>query len=50
MSKGSSPRPYSVSLDEFASNWDAIFEKKDEQVTENKDQKEQEKENTNELG
>ena len=27
MSKGSGPRPYSVSLDQFASNWDAIFNK-----------------------
>ena len=27
MSKGSSPRPYSVSLDKFAANWDAIFQK-----------------------
>ncbi len=27
MSKGSSPRPYSISLDRFASNWDAIFKK-----------------------
>lgn len=27
MSKGSGPRPYSISLDQFASNWDAIFQK-----------------------
>lgn len=27
MSKGSGPRPFSVSLDQFASNWDAIFKK-----------------------
>jgi len=26
--KGSRPRPYSVSQDQFASNWDAIFSKK----------------------
>ena len=26
--KGSSPRPYSVSQEEFANNWDAIFGKK----------------------
>jgi hypothetical protein len=32
MSKGSGPRPYSVSLDRFASNWDAIF-KKDKEMT-----------------
>lgn len=25
MSKGSSPRPYSVSLDKFSNNWDSIF-------------------------
>ena len=27
--KGSSPRPYSVSQDTFASNWDTIFRKKE---------------------
>ncbi len=27
MGKGSSPRPYSVSQNQFASNWDAIFKK-----------------------
>lgn len=27
MSKGSSPRPYSVSQEKFMSNWDAIFNK-----------------------
>lgn len=32
MSKGSGPRPYSISLDQYASNWDAIF-KKDKQMT-----------------
>ena len=26
--KGSSPRPYSVSQEQFANNWDAIFGKK----------------------
>ena len=31
MSKGSSPRPYSVSQKQFAANWDAIF-KKDKKV------------------
>lgn len=25
--KGSSPRPYSVTQDEFANNWDRIFKK-----------------------
>lgn len=28
MSKGSRPRPYSVSQSQFGSNWDAIFGKK----------------------
>ncbi len=27
MSKGSSPRPFSVSLSKFTDNWDAIFKK-----------------------
>jgi hypothetical protein len=27
MSKGSTPRPYSVSQKQFANNWDAIFKK-----------------------
>jgi hypothetical protein len=48
MSKGSSPRPYSVDQKTFDTNWDAIFKKKTEPVVENKDQKE--KENKNELG
>ena len=34
MSKGSSPRPYSVSQKEFANNYDAIFGKKDRRVVE----------------
>lgn len=29
MSKGSRPRPYSVSLDQFDTNYDLIFRKKD---------------------
>jgi hypothetical protein len=29
MSKGSSPRPYSVSQEKFANNFDAIFRKPD---------------------
>jgi len=29
MSKGSRPRPYSVSQEEFANNYDAIFRKPD---------------------
>ena len=49
MSKGSNPRPYSVDQKTFDSNWDAIFKKKeDEQLTEDKEQKE--KEDKNELG
>ena len=32
MSKGSRPRPYSISQKEFGNNYDAIFGKKDMQV------------------
>jgi hypothetical protein len=34
MSKGSRPRPYSVSQDTFANNYDAIFGKKDRREVE----------------
>ena len=34
MSKGSRPRPYSVSQKEFGNNYDAIFGKKDRRVIE----------------
>jgi len=34
MSKGSRPRPYSVSQKEFANNYDAIFGKKDRREVE----------------
>jgi hypothetical protein len=34
MSKGSKPRPYSVSQQEFGNNYDAIFGKKDRRVIE----------------
>jgi hypothetical protein len=34
MSKGSRPRPYSVSQDTFANNYDAIFGKKDRRAVE----------------
>ena len=34
MSKGSSPRPYSVSQDEYANNYDRIFRKPDPRVIE----------------
>jgi hypothetical protein len=32
MSKGSAPRPYSVSQDKFLANWDAIFNKEKNMV------------------
>ena len=31
--KGSSPRPFSVTQDEFANNWDRIFKQKKEDNT-----------------
>lgn len=31
--KGSKPRPYSVTQTEFSSNWDRIFGKKNEKVS-----------------
>jgi len=34
MSKGSSPRPYSVSQEQFGNNYDAIFRKPDPRVAE----------------
>lgn len=34
MSKGSRPRPYSVSQKQFGNNYDAIFGKKDRRVVE----------------
>ena len=34
MSKGSKPRPYSVSQEQFGSNYDAIFGKKDRREVE----------------
>jgi len=34
MSKGSSPRPYSVSQEQFGNNYDAIFRKPDPRVLE----------------
>ena len=34
MSKGSSPRPYSVDLNTFNNNWDNIFRKPDPRVIE----------------
>lgn len=32
MSKGSSPRPYSVDLNTFNNNWDNIFRKTPQQI------------------
>ena len=32
--KGSKPRPYSVSQDEYDNSWEAIFGKKDKQIME----------------
>ena len=34
MSKGSSPRPYSVDLNTFNNNWDNIFRKPDPKIVE----------------
>ena len=34
MSKGSTPRPYSVDLNTFNNNWDNIFRKPDPRVVE----------------
>lgn len=36
--KGSKPRPYSVTQDEFADNWDRIFSKKNEKASSKADQ------------
>lgn len=36
--KGSKPRPYSVSEDQFAQNWDTIFGKKDKTPTNKHDE------------
>jgi hypothetical protein len=38
MSKGSRPRPYSVSQSTFGNNWDAIFRKKEETMQVRADQ------------
>ena len=43
MGKGSRPRPYSISQDNFASNWEAIFKK-------DKDMQVRVKENAEEFG
>lgn len=40
MSKGSAPRPFSVSNDEYAKRWDAIFQRdlKQPEVTQEEDE------------
>jgi hypothetical protein len=42
VSKGSSPRPYSVSQQEFANNFDAIFRKPDPRMIEDQKNEDQE--------
>jgi len=42
VSKGSSPRPYSVSQQEFANNFDAIFRKPDPRVIEDQNNEDEE--------
>ena len=44
--KGSSPRPYSVSQEEFANNWDAIFGKKKKSTIPEDNQKKDDDERT----
>ena len=44
--KGSSPRPYSVSQEEFANNWDSIFGKKKKSTTPEDNQKKDDNERT----
>ena len=41
MSKGSSPRPFSVSNDEYAKRWDAIFGRDLDDKDENENNKQQ---------
>ena len=36
--KGSSPRPYSVSQDEYSKNWDAIFRKDPRKIEDQKNE------------
>ena len=42
MSKGSSPRPYSVSQDEYANNYDRIFRKPNPRVIEDQQNEDEE--------
>ena len=39
--KGSKPRPYSITQNEFADNWDRIFSKKNEKASSEADQVDQ---------
>ena len=39
--KGSKPRPYSITQNEFADNWDRIFSKKNEKTSSETDQVDQ---------
>jgi len=47
--KGSSPRPFSVSQDEFAKNFDAIFRKPDPRTVEEQQNEDQEFERLEQL-
>jgi hypothetical protein len=38
MSKGSSPRPYSVDLNTFNNNWDNVFRKTPQQIEDQKNE------------
>jgi hypothetical protein len=42
VSKGSSPRPYSVNLNTFNNNWDNIFRKPDPRVIEDQNNEDEE--------
>jgi hypothetical protein len=42
VSKGSSPRPYSVSQDEYANNYDRIFRKPNPRVIEDQQNEDEE--------
>jgi len=42
MSKGSSPRPYSVSQEQFANNFDAIFRKPDPRIKDDAEHEDEE--------
>ena len=42
MSKGSTPRPYSVSQDEYANNFDRIFRKPDPKVIQDQQNEDEE--------